>query len=257
MWFCLHAVASKLILGPFVEWGISLVAVPTSFAGPVLWIPDVSVLCVFVESDSKASPLFLDFILHEGEGAFWPHHSKEAALRWGPRDTTSADPRFEDGLCALESALLPSTAFLWEASLAFSWTWLGFFPPVSMLLVLLWPSIKTWNLSLSPKLPFHHNKLGLLAFCFSIRNEASCPVRSFAGFMMYRCSGANQVPRPGSDTLAFLRQFLPSTPLWSSLSTDTLTFRVASPLALLCSFFFFYTSQTFSHTTARVTFPKT
>lgn len=147
---------------------------------------------VCVESDSKASTLFLDLILHDSLGGFWTHHSKEAALRWGPRDAMSADPRFEDGLCALKSALRLSRAFLWEASLAFSWLCLGFSPAVSMLLVLLWPSLKTWNLSLSPKLPFHQNKLGLLAFCFSIRNEALCPARSFASFVMYRCSGANQ-----------------------------------------------------------------
>lgn len=36
-----------------------MVAVPTSFAGPVLWIPDVSVLCVFVESDSRPHLCFL------------------------------------------------------------------------------------------------------------------------------------------------------------------------------------------------------
>lgn len=253
MWFYLRALASKLILGPFIEWDISLVASPTYFAGLVLRLPDV---CVFVESDSRASPLFLDLILRDSVGGFWTRNSKEAALSWVPRDTTSADPRFEDGLCALRLALLLITAFLWQASLAFSWIWPGFSPAVPVLLVLLWSPIKTWNLSLSPKLPFQQNKLGLLAFCFSIRNEASCPARGFAGFMMYPCSGVNQVLRPGCDTSVFLTVSSPSTPLWSSLSTDTLTFRVASSLALLCSFFFFYTSLTFSHTTARVTFPK-
>lgn len=161
-------------------------------------------VCVFVESDSKASPLFLDLILHGSVGGFWTRHSKEAALRWVPRNTTSAVSRFEDGLCALRLALFLFMAFLWQASLAFSWIWPGFSLAFPVLLVLLWPSIKTWNLSLRPKLPFQQNKLGLLAFCFSIRNEASCPARSFAGFMMDPCSGANQAPRPGCDTLVFL-----------------------------------------------------
>lgn len=92
-------------------------------------------VCVFVESDSKASPLFLDLILHDSVGGFWTRHSKEAALSWVPRDTTSADPKFEDGLCALRLALLLITVFLWQASLAFSWIWPGFSPAVPVLLV--------------------------------------------------------------------------------------------------------------------------